>query len=419
MKSYIISVSLYTGCYRHIQISAKATLYNLHQAILDAFEFDDLDFHAFFMDNIMWSFEHTYHANVSDNGNPKTRDMVLERLNLETGHKFRYLFDSQNRSCCQCKLLRETAEDTAAPRVIRSAGAAPNQFPSHEERDGFPDTYQKKTCRELYAAIPVPQETVERIRQYCQAAANFYARLPVRDLMDIYNRQNEPLSQKDFLAVLEVIRHEYHPYYAILGQEALFEAVPNSAPIDREILAQYLWYGHFGDYDELVAAQRGKPLKVLPKEELLKYTDEDYTEVTAQSAATLKFLKGRIRSKINSAEDILYELNMIAKLDDELDYMMDEAQRLGLTLRSAQDAYTFINLLQELSNNTRKYCNRGYTPNELHSLRTGNAPMPVWTLPPKKEEAIRYATVSGTPPRNGPCPCGSGRKYKQCCGKNK
>ena len=38
MGSYVISVSLGTGCYRHIQISKSATLYKLHEAILDAFE---------------------------------------------------------------------------------------------------------------------------------------------------------------------------------------------------------------------------------------------------------------------------------------------------------------------------------------------------------------------------------------------
>ena len=41
MESFVISVSLGTGCYRHIQISANATLYKLHQAILKAFEFED------------------------------------------------------------------------------------------------------------------------------------------------------------------------------------------------------------------------------------------------------------------------------------------------------------------------------------------------------------------------------------------
>jgi len=55
MGSYVISVSLGTGCYRHIKISSSATLFRLHQAILNAFEFEDDHMHAFFMDNKRWS----------------------------------------------------------------------------------------------------------------------------------------------------------------------------------------------------------------------------------------------------------------------------------------------------------------------------------------------------------------------------
>ncbi|MDN5377570.1 MAG: preprotein translocase subunit SecA, partial [Sulfurospirillum sp.] len=28
------------------------------------------------------------------------------------------------------------------------------------------------------------------------------------------------------------------------------------------------------------------------------------------------------------------------------------------------------------------------------------------------------AMIEKKVPRNGPCPCGSGKKYKQCCGKS-
>ena len=33
--------------------------------------------------------------------------------------------------------------------------------------------------------------------------------------------------------------------------------------------------------------------------------------------------------------------------------------------------------------------------------------------PPQRQEPIR---VAATPGRNDPCSCGSGRKYKKCCG---
>ncbi len=34
----------------------------------------------------------------------------------------------------------------------------------------------------------------------------------------------------------------------------------------------------------------------------------------------------------------------------------------------------------------------------------------------KKVEPIK---ADGAPDRNAPCPCGSGKKYKKCCGKGK
>ena len=55
MGSYVVSVSIGTGCYRHIRISKTATLLKLHKAILNAFDFEDDHAHAFFMDNHYWS----------------------------------------------------------------------------------------------------------------------------------------------------------------------------------------------------------------------------------------------------------------------------------------------------------------------------------------------------------------------------
>ena len=49
--SYVISVSLMTGCYRHIKVSSKDSLYQLSLAILNAFGFDNDHLDAFFMDN--------------------------------------------------------------------------------------------------------------------------------------------------------------------------------------------------------------------------------------------------------------------------------------------------------------------------------------------------------------------------------
>ncbi len=34
----------------------------------------------------------------------------------------------------------------------------------------------------------------------------------------------------------------------------------------------------------------------------------------------------------------------------------------------------------------------------------------------KEAEKVKPLTAAGQPGRNDPCPCGSGKKYKKCCG---
>jgi hypothetical protein len=72
MKSYIFSVSLGKGCYRHIKISGNDTLENLHIAILDAFGFRDDHAHAFFMDNRVWSDADAYFADMIEDADHST-----------------------------------------------------------------------------------------------------------------------------------------------------------------------------------------------------------------------------------------------------------------------------------------------------------------------------------------------------------
>ncbi len=38
---------------------------------------------------------------------------------------------------------------------------------------------------------------------------------------------------------------------------------------------------------------------------------------------------------------------------------------------------------------------------------------------PLPDAPVEQAKAEKTPGRNDPCPCGSGRKYKKCCGKGK
>ena len=64
-----------------------------------------------------------------------------------------------------------------------------------------------------------------------------------------------------------------------------------------------------------------------------------------------------------------------------------------------------IDLLMNMSNAMPNWMNNGWAPNELHEAYTG-----------KKVFYNEDGSVMKVG-RNDPCPCGSGKKYKKCCGR--
>ncbi|MDD6208126.1 MAG: hypothetical protein PUB10_06365 [Clostridiales bacterium] len=126
--SYVISVSLGKGCYRHIRISANSTLEELHDFIREEYGFDDAHCHAFFMDNKFWSRRNSYYSDGEQSGEPSTSQYSLYEVGLYEGKQFKYLYDFGDEWRFQCKVLHVIEEDTPEPVVIRRKGEAPEQY---------------------------------------------------------------------------------------------------------------------------------------------------------------------------------------------------------------------------------------------------------------------------------------------------
>mgnify|MGYP000961127436 CR=1 FL=1 len=132
-NSYIISVSVATGCYRHIKIDSTATLLQLHKAIIDAFEFYDDHLHVFFMDNSAWSDAESYYSDMMEGEDRYTANYTLEKVGLFVGRKFKYIFDFGDEWRFQCKVMKVLDEATESPEIVRSAGEAPSQYWDEDE----------------------------------------------------------------------------------------------------------------------------------------------------------------------------------------------------------------------------------------------------------------------------------------------
>lgn len=432
MESFVISVSLGTGCYRHIQISANATLYKLHQAILKAFEFEDDHEHAFFMDNHVWSPADSYFSSKAEAGDRLTKKYTLKKLKLVKGQKFKYVFDFGDEWEFQCKVLRELEEDTKTPLVIRSVGESPEQYPEWEEyeededEDDIPDSLTQEEIEKLYAMIPLAREEINLIHLYMDAAANLYGLLSLDELYGLYNSQNKKVDSETFLMAVGVIDQEEGNDFIVIDSAGNLQAAAEEAMKNFEIVSDYLLVEDpERDIRELRRAQKGKPLKILPKAEFLRFTDYTYFPETPQRSAMIRYLRKLTSSLPVNAEEYCDCIQRVIVIDAPLQEVLNLIMEDGVSDHKNWDLEEFAALYQNLNNHTHKHANRGNTPDELFSqsarglrLQERLAPenqLSFFEEPPRKPKL----TIVGAPSRNGPCPCGSGRKYKNCCGKER
>lgn len=430
MKSYVISVSLGTGCYRHIQISASATLHRLHKAIIDSFDFDDDHLYIFFMDNHYWSHDRIYVREKMDPTDRLAKNCKLETLNLSKGTQFKYIFDLGDEWRFQCKVLRELDIATDIPGVIRRVGDSPEQYPDWEDEDWdddwddeFKEVKLQEYCEKLRRDSSLEEETIHLITQYVEAAGRLYGLISLFALQHIYTSQNGPVEDMDFITAAMIGSATYHSC-TIRPRDDMPMDTPAQALIAYEVVADYLFVDdEKRDIRNLRNGQRGKPLKQLPKAEFLKYADPCYFPSTPQQAAMLKYLRKWTERLSMDPETFCYCLQSVIVTDAPTDEVFRLAGESGLVFKNAGEMQEFALLYQQLNNHTHKHVNRGHTPDALfmqsprgQRLAERNAPenqMSLFELPAKKPKL----TLTGAPLRNAPCPCGSGRKYKNCCGK--
>ena len=106
------------------------------------------------------------------------------------------------------------------------------------------------------------------------------------------------------------------------------------------------------------------------------------------------FFKTELGVAREDVEDMLGDMVDICRVGDiGMESAVNEMKPYLTTQRLLEK---FLVLYTELHNTTRMPENYGHTPEELF-------------------ESERIRRVVG---RNDPCPCGSGKKYKKCCGRN-
>lgn len=401
MDSYVIRIVAENKSSRDIQISADETLYRLHLAILNAFAFEDNQYHSFFMDN---KWRHSREGYVSHRHEPaerSTHNYTLRELHLRKGKKFLHLFDEFHTWYFECQVLQSLDEKTEVPVLIGLSGDAPSQYDYEEEWEdempekkemqvpmlltntvsyanpyhndwpeykypGFPRLERRQKACDAFGELRLTYEFQMEIEDYFLAAARLYAILPLRKLLEIYNRQNKPISEELFLKIAEIIRHDYHPY-SILNCDALKNHAPMESILDWEIVAEYIYEDDIADYDDFAAHQEDVPLRYLPKKEFLRYSNYRLCPKNGEAKAMREYLYANMASQ-QDAEYFLSEMHDFTMKYFDFDRILEIAAEYGLSLVTAKDEKAFRSLYLNFEQNTRRGIYRGHTEVELQGL---------------------------------------------------
>lgn len=209
-------------------------------------------------------------------------------------------------------------------------------------------------------------ETKKLLYRYFEATHNLYGVIPLYKLLEIYNSQNEPISEAAFLDFVDSIDFS-KKHYDVIGADEVYESISKTKPMYRDLVAEYLFaLGNIDDYCLVREGQIGKTYYVPDKEKLLKYEDDGYFEKTLEFISLRAFLRNLPYLSKERADDIAEEIQLCAVINNgDINSSIRSALRLGVKLDNEQICDEFINLVTDVINHTRTHINCGHTPDEL------------------------------------------------------
>ncbi len=234
------------------------------------------------------------------------------------------------------------------------------------------------------------KERANLLNNYAIAAVNLYGVITQEDFVDIFNKQNPHKTTIDemFTTLLKFVVTEsgYCFWRNYLVNDEFAE-------------------NDFKDVEYYAKTASAKPRYLPSREEFLRYSDWNYIEPTLQLQALRAHIKRNLVSDSDLLEDLLEEIVFLSRDEADFQSYIDLFEENDILFDFDQIQHLMKHIV-EVRNNTRLWLNHGHTPNELFAKERNY-------LNPIPNKPLQIAKIG----RNEPCPCGSGKKYKKCCGR--
>ena len=221
-------------------------------------------------------------------------------------------------------------------------------------------------------AAPAP----EGLARYCTALVNLWGIAPAAMIAAVYNQQQgASVTSADVIAAA-------------------------TCPVKDEDLI----HANIAEFPDRINALRKKQAiyshYVPSANQIDIYLDDTFREKTHEFGAMRDFMIRAFNMRTPLA--LANTLRILQYLDDEFDInqLMGMLASSGARFENDQQFRNFAVLLNNLKSVSRFWSFCGHTPEEAANFEPNKSPV--------------HAYKVG---RNDPCPCGSGKKYKKCCGR--
>jgi hypothetical protein len=260
---------------------------------------------------------------------------------------------------------------------------------------GYADAKNLSICDEIIAAAgksnSAAPKAVGSVVDYCNAFAHLYGIIPLKNAFEIYSKHND-IAESDFIAAAKAASSDNWE-------------IQNDSIVATDII-------EMGNFDELLKEQGAIPFYSPSKTKLMRYSDMNYFENTNEFNALKDYLRKIVKAAEPVANNIADELQFACYDNNDIYEAMNFTFSHYILDLTEANVRKIVELVTALDYNTRKRVLRGHTQSEIDEANQNVF----------NDFVDMFHSPANAPQRkigrNEPCPCGSGKKYKRCCGKN-
>ena len=256
------------------------------------------------------------------------------------------------------------------------------------------DEIIKQAYSQIDMTTIMPQiEANSKLRKYVMGILNLYGVVKIEWAVELYNKYYEDkLTEKQ---LLDFVKKD-------------MRIVCQSKVMEDYLVEETIYAVDKNNFHDFINVIIDKPYYIPSQETLEALSDETYYENTLAVEKLKSYIRANLTKDEEMIEEVVIAITMIARVDSDrtgktIELMLEEMANIGIDFKDLAQINEVIKHIVAVVNSTRKWINKGFTPNELSPHKVNE----------QTGQKVKVLDIG----RNAPCPCGSGKKYKKCCGK--